>query len=182
MLGSLYSLRLFLGKFHNFIDAWGEQGTCLHHQSSGFLVKHGLNWQPDTRGGWENVEKKMIIIFTSFSSTTIPLWWHTVCWLSSSLFLVFTFCYSKFLLPTGIGSLVPTFRVFCVEFQLLVLLPVFDVLSEQIVPSELLLRRCLSVSSLSEMTFVRPCLADQSPWLPLLQWFSFARAPALHPH
>ena len=49
----------------------------------------------------------------------------------------------------------PTFRVFYFEIQLAwVLLPVFDVLSEQIVTSELLLRQCLSV--LTEMTFAWP--------------------------
>ena len=89
---------------------------------------------------------------------TIPQRWHSVCWLSSSLFLVFVyFIYSKFLLPTGIGSQSSNFA--CILFwdsALHSLLPVFDVLSEQIVTSELLLRQCLSVFALPEMTF---CLA-----------------------
>ena len=59
------------------------------------------------------------------------------------------------------------------------LLPVFDVLSEQIVTSELLLRQCLSVL-VKEMTFDWPQPSPQSVLSPALQWFSFA-VPAPHP-
>ena len=103
----------------------------------------------------EDGKKKMI--FTSFlwqfpSDDTVSVDSHLHY--SSCLF---TFCYSKFLLPTGIGSQSSNFA--CILFwdsALHSLLPVFDVLSEQIVTSELLLRQCLSVFALPEMTF---CLA-----------------------
>ena len=74
----------------------------------------------------------------------------------------------------------PTFRVFYFEIQLAwVLLPVFDVLSEQIVTSELLLRQCLSV--LTEMTFAwsgaRQCSGFLLPSVPAHhpQYYSFQR-------
>ena len=55
----------------------------------------------------------------------------------------------------------------------------FDVLSEQIVTSELLLRQCLSVFALPEMTFAWP--TDRLPgtavvfFCPGPQYFSFQR-------
>ena len=73
-----------------------------------------------------------------------------------------TFCYSKFLLPTGIGSLLQLSVYSILRF--LVLLPVFDVLSEQMVTSELLLRQCLSVSAFWEMTFAWACRPVLCQW------------------
>ena len=67
MLRSLYTLRLFLRKFHNFIDAWGERGlayiinppipgkTCFELTAR---HKNRLLWR-----GWKSRKK---IIFTSF--------------------------------------------------------------------------------------------------------------------
>ena len=157
MLRSLYTLRLFLRKFHNFIDAWGERGlayiinppipgkTCFELTAR---HKNRLLWR-----GWKSRKK---IIFTSFlgqfpCDDTLSVDSH----LHLFLLCLFTFCYSKFLLPTGIGSLLQLSVYSILRF--LVLLPVFDVLSEQIVTSELLLRQCLSVSAFWEMTFAWAC-------------------------
>ena len=159
MLRSLYTLRLFLRKFHNFIDAWGERGlayiinppipgkTCFELTAR---HKNRLLWR-----GWKSRKK---IIFTSFlgqfpCDDTLSVDSHLhysscVCLLSVTP----SFCFRQELVPA------PTFRVFYFEIQLAwVLLPEFDVLSEQIVTSELLLRQCLSVSAFWEMTFAWAC-------------------------
>ena len=108
------------------------------------------------------MKKRKKIVFTSFlgqfpRADTLSVDSH----LHYSSCLL-TFCYSKFLLPTGIGSLLQLSVYSILRF--LVLLPVFDVLSEQMVTSELLLRQCLSVSAFWEMTFAWACRPVLCQW------------------
>lgn len=115
------------------------------------------------------MEKRKMIIFTSFlrqfpcdDTTSVDSHLHYI--LVFVYFLLLQVSASDrnwFLLQLSVYSIL--------RFSLLVLLPVFDVLSEQIVTSELLLRQCLSVSALTEMTFAWPSAGG-----PALQWFSFA--------
>ena len=74
----------FLEKISQFYWRLGKRGDLLTSSILRFLVKHVLSWHPDTEKREDG--KKKMIIFTSFLTMTIPLWWHNVCWLSSSLY------------------------------------------------------------------------------------------------
>ena len=93
----------FLEKISQFYWRLGRSGDLLTSSILRFLVKHVLSWHPDTETerGWRK-ENDNIHLFPYDNSPVMTQRLLTLIFIIFSC--LFTFCYYKFLLPTGIGS------------------------------------------------------------------------------